>query len=210
MQHTWPLPFAIFFALNLGLMVTTTKPTIAQQSAIPAAVSEALQQALHVADDGGKAAVSVALSTPLGTWSGASGWANQAEQREFQIDDRAMIGSVTKMFTSTVMMQLAEEGILDLDDTLDQWLPPDKRYSPRHERSVNVRGSDVVTLRELLNGRSGIPDFVHRLFSQEQDTAQVWQPIDLVSYVHGRRQFSGNNCNSVMCYPNTGFITGNA
>ncbi|MDO5436073.1 MAG: serine hydrolase domain-containing protein [Clostridia bacterium] len=58
------------------------------------------------------------------------------------------IGSLTKAFTATAILQLCERGRLSLDDTLD-------RYFPGYEYSREI------TLRQLLHMRSGLrTDFV--------------------------------------------------
>jgi D-alanyl-D-alanine carboxypeptidase len=64
-------------------------------------------------------------------------------------DNAQRIGSVTKSFTVTRILQLAAEGRLDLDD-------PVRRYVP------NVRGG-AATLRELANMTSGIFNYTEDL-----------------------------------------------
>ena len=61
---------------------------------------------------------------------------------------RFRIASITKTFTATLVLQLVAEGVLSLDDTVEQWLPsriPDG--AGRH-----------ISIRELLQHRSGIQD----------------------------------------------------
>ena len=57
-------------------------------------------------------------------------------------EDHVRIGSVTKSFTVTVILQLAGEGMLSLDDPLMKYFP-------------EIQNSDA-TVRELANMRSGI------------------------------------------------------
>ena len=57
------------------------------------------------------------------------------------------IGSVTKQFTSSAVLQMIEEGKLALTDTIGRWLP---------ELPVSWRG---VTIQQLLNHTSGIPSY---------------------------------------------------
>ena len=59
-------------------------------------------------------------------------------------DQRFRVGSVTKSFTATIVLQLAEEGRLRLGDTLDEHLP-----------GVVPQG-DEMTIRHLLGHRSGL------------------------------------------------------
>ena len=57
------------------------------------------------------------------------------------------IGSITKMFTATVIMQLVEDGVLTLDDPLALWLP---------EVAEQLPYGDQITLRHLLAHTSGL------------------------------------------------------
>lgn len=65
---------------------------------------------------------------------------------------RFRIGSATKAFTATVVLQLVGEHRLSLDDTVDHWLPG----------VVQGNGYDGtrITVRELLQHTSGIFDYV--------------------------------------------------
>jgi CubicO group peptidase (beta-lactamase class C family) len=56
------------------------------------------------------------------------------------------IGSITKQFTAVGLMMLVEDGKINLDDTLDKYIP---EYSHAGE----------VTIRQLLNMTSGIVDY---------------------------------------------------
>lgn len=55
------------------------------------------------------------------------------------------VASVTKQFTAACVMMLAEKGLINIDDTLDKYMP-------------EYRFADKVTLRQLLNMVSGIPN----------------------------------------------------
>jgi len=58
------------------------------------------------------------------------------------------IGSVTKMFTATMIFQLIDEGKLSLNSTLDKWFPA-------------IPNSKQITIEMLLEHRSGLYDFVN-------------------------------------------------
>jgi D-alanyl-D-alanine carboxypeptidase len=60
--------------------------------------------------------------------------------------DRFRIGSVTKMFVATIVLQLAAERRLELADAVSRWLPG------------LVPDGDRITIRDLLAHRSGLPD----------------------------------------------------
>lgn len=84
--------------------------------------------------------------------------------------DHVRIGSVTKSFTVTVILQLVGEGLLDLNDPVGNYLP-------------GVENSDA-TIAELANMRSGIfnytedADFVTEFV--ESNFLRVWTDQEIV------------------------------
>ena len=78
----------------------------------------------------------------------AAGLADVARRRSLRTTDRFWIGSVTKAFVATVVMQLVAEGRLGLDDTVEELLPARLREGAR------------IRLRHLLNHTSGIPEYM--------------------------------------------------
>jgi D-alanyl-D-alanine carboxypeptidase len=77
----------------------------------------------------------------------ARGYADAAAKRPLTTSDRFRIGSVTKSFVATVVMQLVAEGSLALDDSVDQHLPG------------LVPNGGAITIRQLLSHTSGLPDY---------------------------------------------------
>ena len=43
--------------------------------------------------------------------------------RQTAVDDAFHIGSMTKLFTAALIMQLDQEGVLSIGDTIDKWFP---------------------------------------------------------------------------------------
>lgn len=82
------------------------------------------------------------------------------------------IAGVTKSFTSTVMLRLAAEHRLSLDDTVEKWLPG----------VVAGNGNDgsKITIRQLLAQTSGLNDFTPdpRVMA---DPSRSWTPAELVA-----------------------------
>ncbi|MFS2316463.1 serine hydrolase domain-containing protein [Maricaulis sp. D1M11] len=62
---------------------------------------------------------------------------------------RFAIASLSKTFTTVLALQAVEAGQLSLDDTLSDWLP-----------EYDAPYADVVTVRHLLQNRSGIPHYI--------------------------------------------------
>jgi D-alanyl-D-alanine carboxypeptidase len=86
------------------------------------------------------------VAGPHGTWSGAAGLANVKTGERMRPDARMRLESVSKLWTATLILQLAGEGKLRLDDTVAHWLPSLLPYGNR------------ITIRELLNHTSGMID----------------------------------------------------
>lgn len=87
------------------------------------------------------------IDAPAYQFAGASGSADLANGTPMPPEGAFRIGSITKMFTAAVIMQLAEEGVLTLDDPLAQWLP---------EVADQLPYGDQITLRHLLTHTSGL------------------------------------------------------
>ncbi|QBF33582.1 serine hydrolase [Thalassococcus sp. S3] len=102
-----------------------------EESSPPAALIEIWRDGLSVRDASGV----IDLQAPE-----AAGHENTFE-----------IGSQTKMMTSVVVLQLVEEGLVDLDAPLSDYLPADV--------IDDLPNADVATVREVLSNRSGITDF---------------------------------------------------
>ena len=68
--------------------------------------------------------------------------------RKARPDDTFWVGSITKSFVATVVLQLVAEGKLRLDDRLSKLLPG------------RFRQGRKIRLRNLLNHTSGIPDYM--------------------------------------------------
>ncbi|MEU1024510.1 serine hydrolase domain-containing protein [Streptomyces sp. NPDC005904] len=81
-------------------------------------------------------------------WFGTAGVADTGTGRERSRQDRFRIGSISKTFVATVVLRLAAEGRLSLDDTVEEWLPG-VVHGPHHDGAR-------VSIRMLLNHTSGI------------------------------------------------------
>ncbi|AHH19086.1 beta-lactamase domain-containing protein [Nocardia nova SH22a] len=90
--------------------------------------------------------------------------------------DHVRIGSVTKTWTGTVILQLVQEGRLSLDD-------PVTRFRPE------VPGGQAITIAELLDMRSGLFNYSETrelAEAMDADPGRVWRPGELLAmaYAH--------------------------
>ena len=102
-----------------------------------------------------------------------AGLADKATGQLMQPQDRVHIGSITKTFVATVVLQLAAEGRLSLNESVQKWLPgviTGHGYHPAQ-----------ITIRQLLQHTSGLRDYTSDpLFQTAQALAQTWRPQQLV------------------------------
>jgi D-alanyl-D-alanine carboxypeptidase len=83
------------------------------------------------------------------------------------------VGSITKTYTAALVLKLAEEGALTLDDPLARWKPAFPHV-------------DGITVRHLLQHTSGLadytedPDYIPAL---RTDFARVWEPTDSYAFM---------------------------
>jgi D-alanyl-D-alanine carboxypeptidase len=92
------------------------------------------------------------VSGPHGVWLGAAGIADRATKQPMKTDARVRLESVSKIYTATLILQLAQEKKLRLDDTIANWLPGLLPYGNR------------ITLRQVMTMTSGLVDnndFMH-------------------------------------------------
>jgi D-alanyl-D-alanine carboxypeptidase len=141
-----------------------------------AALFQNLQQALQRActNQGIVGASAAAIIPGQGLWIGTFGTSDGAipirPQTPFEI------ASVTKTFVSTTILRLAEEGRLNLDDTVGHWLP-----------GLNCSNvSPAITIRQLLGHRAGVYNFGDDLpfrVALFDDWSRHWQPENVMNYV---------------------------
>lgn len=114
----------------------------------------------------------VGVSSPAGTWTQAYGVADPATGEPMDVDVHTRIGSATKPFTATLVLQLAEEGELSLDDPIGDYVE-------------GIPNGDRITLRQLADMTSGIAsysrneEFQKVLFAAPET---VFTPEELVAF----------------------------
>jgi D-alanyl-D-alanine carboxypeptidase len=109
----------------------------------------------------------------LGVWSGSKEYLRAIGQDELATG-KAMsatplfrIGSLTKTFTGTVILQLVDEKKLGLDDTLETVLP-----------ATGVPNADKITVRNLLMMTAGVASYNDKIDPKKAYTPQ--QLLDII------------------------------
>ncbi|WP_410566242.1 serine hydrolase domain-containing protein [Amycolatopsis sp. cmx-4-61] len=112
---------------------------------------------------------------------------------------RVRIGSASKMFASVVVLQLVGEGKVELDASIETYLPG----------LVRGRGIDAgkITVRQLLQHNSGLPDYTDSMFKTMGDFfpyqhvyLEPRELVDLANAAEGRPSGGG------WSYSNTNYV----
>ncbi|MGE7938909.1 serine hydrolase domain-containing protein [Bacillus paramycoides] len=106
------------------------------------------------------------------TWGYAAGIADLRTKKPMKTDFHFRIGSVTKTFVATVLLQLAGENRLNLDDSIEKWLPG----------VIQGNGYDgkQITIRQVLNHTSGIADYIQSKDFDIMDTKKSYTAEEFV------------------------------
>jgi D-alanyl-D-alanine carboxypeptidase len=131
-----------------------------------------------------------------GVTQAASGVADLRSGRRMRPGLNYRVGSITKPFVATVVLQLVAEGRLSLSDTVERWLPGILPYGRR------------VTIRQLLNHTSGVPENslepLVRLYTFPHGRSRAWTPRELVALVAD--QPPDFPPGTAWSYSNTGYV----
>ena len=116
-------------------------------AAAPATVASATRYAAAEGAKRGLDGTVVIKKDGAAAWSQSFGLADRAFAVPMRADTRLRIASITKLFTSAMIMQLADEGRLDVSKPVGSYLP---------DLPGDARG---VTIHQLLNHTSGIAQY---------------------------------------------------
>lgn len=165
----------IAFALSIFLSCSQNSATGSEQN-LSRKLQKALDDTFELYDEVGAAAAVLIPGQDI--WVGTCGVSY--DTISIEPDMIFQIASVTKPFVATVIFQLAEEGLLSLDDSLHNWLPT----------YPNI--DSTITIRQLLNHTSGIysytsdPSFYDHLW---EDLDRVWAPEEVITVMVGEPWF---------------------
>jgi D-alanyl-D-alanine carboxypeptidase len=172
--------------LFAGLALMAAVGTLLLPSVVGAAPSgrttdAAVQRLVNrlVATPGGPVGAIVTLYRNGRTTVLRAGRADAARPGAPRLGDHMRIASISKAFTGAVALHLVQEGRLGLDDTIGQRLP-----------GVTPRAWSKVTLREMLNHTSGLPDYTQSDGFLEQATTNPHgyvSPMQIIGWVRGKR-----------------------
>ena len=141
-----------------------TPSPVATGSASSAEKEQVLSATQSLVDGGYPAALTAVRDKDGNTIGAAAGVGNLETGEAPPLDGEVRIGSNTKTFVAVVILQLVQEGKISLDE-------PIETYLPGLLRGEGIDGTKI-TVRQLLQHTSGLPDHVETLFPAN-DTRQT-------------------------------------
>jgi D-alanyl-D-alanine carboxypeptidase len=170
---------AAALAMAAGLTLATPALAGTGTAARPPGGSGPLQQEVDAIRAGGAISALAEVTTPSATRRARAGVADISSGAPVPLNAEFRIGSSTKTFVATVVLQLAGENRLSLDDTVEHWLPG----------VVDGNGNDGsrITIRQLLQHTSGIYNYTDDLAiltsagSFTADRFRTYSPEQLVA-----------------------------
>ncbi|MHC4695920.1 MAG: serine hydrolase domain-containing protein [Planctomycetota bacterium] len=125
-------------------------------------------------------------------WEEAFGWADK--ERKIKATPRTpyALASLSKTFTATAVMILVEQGKIDLEKPINDYLGSAKLTS-------RVGSAEVATVRRILNHRAGLPPYCDFLFEGE---SQLRRSIRETIHRYGVLTYEPGIC----IYSNLGYV----
>ncbi|MGI6247464.1 MAG: serine hydrolase [Pseudochelatococcus sp.] len=126
-------------------------------------------------------AIGVDLPGGEGSWFGGGGYRDIARTEPLGADLQFRIGSASKTFTGTAVLQQVDQGLIGLGDSIDKWVP-----------DLNVPGGDRITVENLLSMTSGIPDYLgaESIHSPGNTILQEWANFHGPAGSHGNADYT--------------------
>jgi D-alanyl-D-alanine carboxypeptidase len=195
MQTKWLLTFASVLAVSA--CTTAHAPTSSDH---PGAASK-LQVLLDEAVSRGIPGISAAVATRNGVvWSGVAGNADLKTGAPVRSDMLFGVGSITKTFVAVAILQLAQEGRLDLNATAASLLG---------SAVADIPNANSATIAQLLNHTGGVPSWeddptwIREGRGAQLDVSRVWDKTATLPYIKGHAPLDAPGAR--FSYANTNF-----
>ncbi|MGP3683543.1 serine hydrolase domain-containing protein [Streptomyces sp. IBSNAI002] len=139
-------------AAAVAATVLAAPAQAASDTAAARAGHEATRRAMDAEVKGGIPGITAQVRDGKGVWKATSGVGDRKTGAPRGANDRFRVGSITKTFVATVLLQMEAEGKLGLDDRVEHHLPGLVRG--------NGNDGDKITVRQLLSHTSGLFDYL--------------------------------------------------
>jgi D-alanyl-D-alanine carboxypeptidase len=187
--------YAVVLAVGMGVAIPGCGGDDALPAGEPAFATAARPQIDALLADTMTSGAVVYVQSPQGTWLESFGTAVRGMNTPIPTNAHFRVGSVTKTWTGTVILQLVQEGKLNLTDPIGKYI-------------ANVPNGDQITIEQLLTMRSGLYNYSTSLaFNQTLDSQpnKVWTTAELLNigfsqpvYFAPGADFRYSNTNTVL------------
>ncbi|MEV7415014.1 serine hydrolase domain-containing protein [Streptomyces sp. NPDC089919] len=123
------------------------------KTTVPSPDLEGIQKVLDNTLANGAPGAMARFTGPEGVRTRTAGVRDRVTGAAMDTRARFRIGSVTKTFSSVVLLQLVQEGKVELDAPVNRYLP-------------GLLPDDTITVRNLMTHRSGLADYTDNMFAQ--------------------------------------------
>lgn len=173
---------------------TPLPPTAVPETAVNTELAAALQAIVDEQVANGFPGVLLMVEAPDMdfSWHGAGGWANEDAGVTMTPDTPFRISGVTYMMTASVLLRMAEEGMLALDNPISQYLDAD--ITDQLNGPDGEPYGEIITIRQLIGNTSGVggyflvgmedmdhntlPDFADLIVD---DPDKSWLPEEIIT-----------------------------
>ena len=190
-------------SVSRGLTAMTLAAAVAATTMGTAFAGPSMQPELDAVHEAGIPGVHAQVRDGAEKWGGAAGVADLETNRPMEPHMRHRVGSITKTFVATALLQQVGKGTVGLHDPIAKHVP----------ELVPGELGQQVTVRMLLNHTSGIGDYFGALYPSvaegsledvEANRYRSWSPQELVAI--GLDQPRTGEPGERYSYSNTGYI----
>lgn len=169
-----------------------------------------IQKSLSELVNSGVPGTAIAVYSEEGWWVRSDGYANIEDEVKMHPCHLQFLQSISKTYMATAVLKLVENGKIELDQSINRYLP--KRYTH------SLSGSERVTVGMLLNHTSGLPEYNYQpayVTYLLQHPEHIFSPKDYLTYIDGKpldftpgSKYSYRNTNYVILALMVDHITG--
>ena len=170
-------------------------PTVAGPALRPVDVPALKATITRLADEMNVPGAVMLLRTPEGEFTVTYGQRGLDDPTPVTVNDHIRIGSNTKTWTGSAILQMVQEGKIALDDPVSEYRP-------------DVPNGEHITIEQLLNMRSGLFNYSTTFALNDmldKEPQRVWQPEHLLAiayplppYVAPGQGYHYSNTNTVL------------
>ena len=153
------LAVSVYIFIAISQQASLAADSVTEGGDVPRELAALVEQQINTESEDPIHNVVLLVEAPWLKWKGAAGMAD-GKQEPMTADHKFKTASISKAFTATVILQLMEEGQLDLDDTLEKFFDSSEIDLDSLHIHNGVSYGRTITVEQLLAHTSGIRDYM--------------------------------------------------